>query len=555
MEENVLNDIRIKLEKINSIYQKISTDIIDESQKINFLDKIIKYKYNFEIIQKNDLPLKICVVGSVKTGKSQFINSLIKENLLKVYDIPATSKITVFKYSDEFKIYMICEDKSREEISKEDHYKLSNHVEDNNETIQLKKIKYFEIQYPSEILKSINISDTPGFFSINPEDDILTMKWLKKADCLIWLFDSTSTLTGEELKLLEEISKNNNKIIAVLNKTELIEDKDLNTLLERLKNNFKFYKIIPYSAKEICKFETSIKEAGDKLSSIFKDVKDSVSYGTNSLIILDVGNIVINDERIDQKLIHSLKNNNLKNEFLEYKIQLKEILKELKKDPIKIKSDVLNEKAIEIFRKEKNKLKYYKYELSEIIKLEEQKINKFNNLKIDIFEYANLTMNELKNIDANNINLGEDIGKDFYNNYINSRPFQVNSIINNPIIKSFIYKLLDFINIKLINQVSDVNTFLIFKEYYEKNIKFYLKNIIEDIEVLIEKRESKYSELEYNQRFLRTFVGFAPRWFFYFGQFIHEFIDYYFDQCIIDEIKNKINIHNGICREIEDLKS
>ncbi len=104
----------------------------------------------------------------MKAGKSTIINALIREKLVFTANLVATYSVTWFKYGKEKRIEVVFKDGSTEfhEIDAIEYWSVIDNVDKNK---RLRDVKYIIIYYPNEMLKKIELIDTPGLFS--PEDE------------------------------------------------------------------------------------------------------------------------------------------------------------------------------------------------------------------------------------------------------------------------------------------------------------------------------------------------------------------------------------------------
>jgi ribosome biogenesis GTPase A len=134
----------------------------------------------------------------------------------------------------------------------------------------------FEFQYPSELLESIILYDTPGFDNPkNKFDEELTRElFLKKADAVIFVQDiSKPSLEEKTLRRIKELQSLRKGLpwILVLNKADTVSKAEFEKVKEywsRQETKNLFDDIIIYSAKEIIKLsqiEKVLKETKEKI--------------------------------------------------------------------------------------------------------------------------------------------------------------------------------------------------------------------------------------------------------------------------------------------------
>ncbi len=151
----------------------------------------------------------LVVVGEFNSGKSAFINALVEEKVLEEGPTPTTDMINILKYGEE----------------------QSTRVVDN-----LRVTKF-----PLELLKNVNIVDTPGTNSIVQEHDELTMNFIPKADFVVFVMSVDRALTDSEREFLEIISiKWKRKVLFLLNKIDTQPDeKDIQEIFNYLQQEAK----------------------------------------------------------------------------------------------------------------------------------------------------------------------------------------------------------------------------------------------------------------------------------------------------------------------------
>jgi len=172
----------------------------------NFMDDLCNKMQNLKIdvhdvvndSQANDL-IRVAIVGKPNVGKSSLINKLFGENSVIVTDIPGTTRDSIDmemeykkeKSSDIFKIVFI-------------------------DTAGLRKKN--KIKYGVEYFSSMRTIDS-----------------ISRADIIILVLDSFDSFSDQDQKIAAYAQRNFKNIIILLNKWDLIEDKDNKTFNEYVK--------------------------------------------------------------------------------------------------------------------------------------------------------------------------------------------------------------------------------------------------------------------------------------------------------------------------------
>lgn len=194
------------MESISSYIEEVKYKFIDSPIRSSLVyDKNIPFKkiisHNLEEVMNNieviydkpKKPIKIVIVGEVKSGKSTLVNSIIEKDISEVDVLEATSSIINVHYSEEY----------------------FNFKEEG---------QIINIGVDIDYLKKINIVDTPGLKSVTQENENKTLKYIQNADLILFVFDSTHIGQEDIRDALDNISNYKKTIIGILNKSDLVEN-------------------------------------------------------------------------------------------------------------------------------------------------------------------------------------------------------------------------------------------------------------------------------------------------------------------------------------------
>lgn len=146
-------------------------------------------------IQQLDELFLLVIVGEFNAGKSAFINALVGQTLLKEGVTPTTSQINLLKYGD---------------ISQRQVQEAHLHI----------------LTEPVEILRQINIVDTPGTNAIIQEHQAITEEFVPRSDLVLFITSADRTFTESERNFLSQIKAWGKKVVIVINKIDLFESED-----------------------------------------------------------------------------------------------------------------------------------------------------------------------------------------------------------------------------------------------------------------------------------------------------------------------------------------
>lgn len=231
-------------------FSEAQKKVIDSS-----LDKIIK--------KQGEKVLNMAVVGEFSSGKSSFINALLRKNLLETDAVQGTTvSSTLIRYSTEKMLSVFSEGgggKTTLKVNTSEALanllKMYTSDENKNESAQ-----HVEVGYPSDFLKQgVCIIDTPGTNSLEQWHEDITKRTLREdADACIVLISAEKPLPETFCRFLEDnlydILKN---CIFVVTKIDLIPPKQQSRQIEYIKMKLRQYLeiepqlVVSYSAMPV----------------------------------------------------------------------------------------------------------------------------------------------------------------------------------------------------------------------------------------------------------------------------------------------------------------
>ena len=146
----------------------------------------------------------LVVAGEFNAGKSTFINALLgKPNLLQEGVTPTTSQIYLLKHGE-------------------------------NEEQAPREKGVWVITSPVELLRNINIVDTPGTNAILREHETLTADFIPRSDLVLFLTSADRPFSESERAFLSRIKEWGKKIVLVVNKVDMLDEEagELSKVLE-----------------------------------------------------------------------------------------------------------------------------------------------------------------------------------------------------------------------------------------------------------------------------------------------------------------------------------
>ena len=141
-----------------------------------------------------------------------------------------------------------------------------------------KKIKYKELALQNKLLDSIELMDTPGFDSYDIDNSKKIFSDVNESDLI--LFVVTGDLNRNELSELNNFIKNGREIILIINKIDMWELPEINTLKENINKKLPQNITIPVIVNSI-KYINQL-DRGNNIQTLIKDIVND--YGKSLLI-------------------------------------------------------------------------------------------------------------------------------------------------------------------------------------------------------------------------------------------------------------------------------
>jgi tetratricopeptide (TPR) repeat protein len=175
-----------------------------------------------------DQPLLVTVMGEFSSGKSSFVNAFIGADVAPTGITPTTATINVVRFGRERGGRIIAGDGSAQEFGWD---ALMAHLRALTPAAA-KAIDRVEILVPLPQLEKINIVDTPGLNSIQPEHEATARAFIAKADAVVWVFTAAQGGKASEKKALQSIRDEGKRVLGVLNKADQLSDDDRKEVVE-----------------------------------------------------------------------------------------------------------------------------------------------------------------------------------------------------------------------------------------------------------------------------------------------------------------------------------
>ncbi|CAM6129007.1 unnamed protein product [Calypogeia fissa] len=174
-----------------------------EMEEISFLRAALR--------QLDELFLLV-VVGEFNSGKSSVINALLGKRFVKEGVLPTTNEVTLLRHTGD--------------------------GNEGGERVQQHPDGHYLHYIPADLLKQMNLVDTPGTNVIFQRQQKLTEDFVPRADLVLFVLSVDRPLTKSEVTFLHYIRQWGKKIIFILNKADVLSQRsDLEEVIAFVKEN------------------------------------------------------------------------------------------------------------------------------------------------------------------------------------------------------------------------------------------------------------------------------------------------------------------------------
>lgn len=148
-------------------------------------------------------PMQLAIIGKISSSKSTLVNAILGQpEVVRTGQMEETFNVSWLKYGDsDSNINVVFKDGRISSVPREQWVQWTSHQEKN---VLKEQVKYIEVFYNHEILKDINIIDTPGLDALSQIDSKNTILFLKEIhpDAVVMLF--TKSIAESTLSVLQD---------------------------------------------------------------------------------------------------------------------------------------------------------------------------------------------------------------------------------------------------------------------------------------------------------------------------------------------------------------
>jgi GTP-binding protein EngB required for normal cell division len=221
----------------------------------------------------------VACVGQFKRGKSTLLNALVGHEVVPTGFVPVTAVPTVIRFGDEPHARVRMRDGAWRDVAMTD---LKEYVTEELNPENKKAVDGAEVFVPSPLLSSgMCFVDTPGLGSVFTGNTATTQAFIPHIDAALVVVGADPPIAGEELALVEEVGKQVQDLILVINKADRTTDperaaaaKFTREILEKRLHR-PMGEVFEVSAAERMESGSPLRDWGKLLTSLYDLVEDS----------------------------------------------------------------------------------------------------------------------------------------------------------------------------------------------------------------------------------------------------------------------------------------
>lgn len=179
-------------------------NVLEESKKIlSGHEQLRLFSLIDDSIIRLSQPMQLAIIGKISSSKSTLVNAILgASEIVRTGQMEETFNVSWLKYGDpQSQIKVVFKDGHTSNVPSSEWMKWTSHQEEN---VLKEQVKYIEVPYNNDILKEINIIDTPGLDALSQIDSKNTISFLKEVnpDAVIMLF--TKSIAETTMSVLQD---------------------------------------------------------------------------------------------------------------------------------------------------------------------------------------------------------------------------------------------------------------------------------------------------------------------------------------------------------------
>jgi GTP-binding protein EngB required for normal cell division len=194
-----------------------------------------------------DRPLLIAVMGEFNAGKSSFVNAFCGAEVAPVGVTPTTATVNVLRYGPAGGRVLYHDGRAEDLAAEAVSPFLGGLTADDAAAVRM-----VEIFFPLDVLRRVEMVDTPGLNSLRPEHEKVARAFLTEADALVWLFAVGQAAKASEGEALTHARAAGKRVLGVLSKADQADARELEQVAAHVRASMgaRIEALVPLSARD-----------------------------------------------------------------------------------------------------------------------------------------------------------------------------------------------------------------------------------------------------------------------------------------------------------------
>jgi GTP-binding protein EngB required for normal cell division len=177
-----------------------------------------------EVLGEDDI-VDVAVVGRFKAGKSSFLNSIIRQDVMPVAVLPLTAVVTRVRYGPKDQAIVQYNDGRRQEAPLD---QMADFVTEQRNPGNAKGVAIVDVEVAGLLsYRGVRFVDTPGLGSVYAHNTRTSMEWLPRVGAALLAVSIDQPLSEYDVELLNELGKHTPEVSILLTKADLVSSKDV----------------------------------------------------------------------------------------------------------------------------------------------------------------------------------------------------------------------------------------------------------------------------------------------------------------------------------------
>ncbi len=197
---------------------------------------------NLKSLEKGEF--SIAVVGEFSNGKSTFLNALMGEKILPSYTNETTATVNFLRHKSAAKEgeagEVFFKNGTSEKIYDTTLNTISKYVSTESDIDVAKRVDHLDLYLDSKFLEgNVTLVDTPGLNGMAEGHREITMEQIERSGAGIFMFNANQPGKRSDFEFLSALCKNVKSVLLLLNRIDEVSEKELDSVIDRLKENYK----------------------------------------------------------------------------------------------------------------------------------------------------------------------------------------------------------------------------------------------------------------------------------------------------------------------------